>query len=332
MASRGTDLHLRTQTPTVGSCDQFARIARAGAVTALLFAPLSSAETPVQNASLADGGCGSPVVVAIAASATSANDAKPKAANLPLWLPLPKAMQSPSNASTCSISLATWRAISNDPATQLAGLPMIVDVRATEARVTRPLARDANIVALPMSSVAHAHLTQSRPVLLVGESATQTEAISACTALRQRGNANAFVLAAGERAWFVGDEVTDATATVSVPGHPRAVIGVQLGRVEAGAAARMLHDDATEVIDGDLPDVSERLAKPLPDHKSQRLVLFSPPSVNMTQQMVDQRMANAPLNTWWSLAARADLEAFLAQSRTTALAANAPLVRPCGVQ
>jgi hypothetical protein len=329
MTSQTTDPHLRVQRSTVGSCNQFACI---GAVVALLFAPLSSAETPVRDASLADGGCGAPIVVAIATSATSASDAKPKAANLAPSRPLPKTMQSPFNASACSISLATWRAFSTDAATQLAGLPMIVDVRSTEARVTRPLSKDANVVAIPMSSVTHAHLTQSRPILLVGESATQVDAVNACIALRERGNANAFVLTAGERAWFAGDELTNATATVSAPGHLSAVIGTQLGRLEGGAAARMLDDEATEVIEGDLPTVSERLARPLPNHKSQRLILFSPASANITQQSVDHRMANAPFTTWWSLATRSDLEAVLAQSRTTALAANAPLLRPCGVQ
>lgn len=326
MTRQATELHFRTQRSTVDLRDRLACIS---ALAAFVIAPASSAETLLRDASFADSGCGAPIVVAMTSSGTDAN---PKAANLSPLLPLPKEMHSPSNASACSISLTAWRAISNDAATQLAGLPMIVDVRSTEARIARPLSQEARVVAIPMSSVAHAHLTQSRPILLVGESATQVEAVNTCLALRERGNANAFVLAAGERAWFVGDELTDATATVSAPGHPRAVIGVQLGRLEAGAAARMLNDDATEVIDGDLPDVSERLAKPLPVHKSQRLVLFAPTSANVTQQMVDPHMASAPLNTWWSLATRADLETVRAQSRTTALAANAPLVRPCGVQ
>lgn len=279
-----------------------------------------------------DGGCGAPIVVAIAMSPTPDNDTQPKVAKLLPSLPLSKTTQAKPNASACSISLTKWRAFSNDPATQLVGLPMIVDVRATEARVTRPLSKDANVVVIPMNSVAHAHLTQSRPVLLISESTTQAEAISACVALRERGNANAFVLEASERAWFVSDELTDPTSTVSAPERLRMPVVVQLGRLEVGAAARMLNDDATEIIDGDLLTLAERLARPLPRDKSQRLILFSLDSANVTQQIVDQRMANSPLTTWWSLANRADLDVVQAQSRTTALAANAPLVRACGVQ
>ncbi len=330
MSSQVIDLQRSTQRTKASSRDQFTCCI--GAAAALLFAPLSSAEMPVRDASLADGGCGAPIVVAIAMEAMPANGSQPKAAHLAPSPTLSKPSNSLSNASACSINLMTWRAVTTDPATQLAGLSMVVDVRSTAARVARPMLKDANILAMPINSVAHAHLMQSRRVLIVSESATQAEAIGACVALRERGNAHAFVLAAGERAWFMRDELTDLTPTVSLPRLPREVIGVQLGRLDARAAARMFDDEATETIESDVPTLSERLARPLPGDKSQRLVLLSPTLANVTQQIVDQHMAIAPLNTWWSLATRTDLEAVLVQSRITALTANTPLARSCGVQ
>jgi hypothetical protein len=330
MTSQAIDLQRATQRTPAGSRDTIASCI--GAAVALLFAPLCTAEAPSRDTSLADGGCGAPIVLVIAMETTSANGSQPKTMDLATSPTLSKPSKSLANASACSIDLTTWRAVTNDPATQLAGRSMVVDVRSTAARVARPLLKDENIVAMPMNSVAHAQLTQSRRVLLVSESAAQTEALSACIALRERGNANAFVLAAGERAWFMQDELTDSALAAASTSAQRGVTRVQLGRLDMAAAARMLDDAATETIEADLPMLSERLARPLPGDKSQRLVLFPPASANVTQQIVDQHMAIAPLNSWWSLATRADLQAVRAQSRTTALAANAPLVRPCGVQ